>query len=151
MISIRRALPREADLLTQIALSAKDQWGYPERWMEIWMPQLTFSPEYFEENESWAAVLDNKPIAFYTLQEKHGNAWIEDLWVLPEYIGQGVGRQLFLDAKSRACHKGYKTLQLEADPNAIGFYEKMGMHKIGERYSEVDGQLRILPIMEMDL
>jgi hypothetical protein len=42
-------------------------------------------------------------------------------------------------------------LQLEADPNAIGFYEKMGMWKIGERQSEVDGQLRILPIMEMAL
>ena len=151
MISIRRVLPEEANLLSKIALSAKAHWGYPERWMEIWTPLLTYSTKYFEENEGWAAVLDKKPIAFYTLQEKHGTAWIEDLWVLPEYIGQGVGKQLFLDAISRARERGYKTLQLEADPNAVGFYEKMGMHKIGERYSEVDGQLRILPIMEMDL
>jgi hypothetical protein len=42
-------------------------------------------------------------------------------------------------------------LQLEADPNAVGFYERMGMYKIGERHSEVDGQPRILPIMEMRL
>jgi ribosomal protein S18 acetylase RimI-like enzyme len=151
MISIRRVLPEEANVLSKIALSAKAHWGYPELWMEIWTPLLTFSPEYFEENESWAAVLDNKPIAFYTLQGKHGTAWIEDLWVLPEHIGQGVGRRLFLDAKSRARHKGYKTLQLEADPNAVGFYEKMGMHKIGERIGEVEGQPRILPIMELDL
>ena len=151
MISIRRALPEEANVLSKIALSAKAHWGYPERWMEIWTPLLTYSARYFEENESWAAVLDMKSIAFYTLQEKHGTAWIEDLWVLPEYIGQGVGRRLFLDAKSRAYHKGYKTLQLEADPNAMGFYEKMGMHKIGERIGEVEGQPRILPIMEIDL
>ena len=151
MISIRRVLPEEANVLSKIALSAKAHWGYPERWMEIWTPLLTFSAEYFEENESWAAVLDNKPIAFYTLQPKHGNAWMEDLWVLPEYIGQGVGRMLFLDAVSRAREMGCKTLQLEADPNAVGFYEKMGMHKIGERIGEVDGQPRILPIMEIGL
>ena len=151
MISIRRVLPEEAKVLSQIALSAKAHWGYPKRWMEIWTPLLTYSAEYFVANECWAAVLDNIPIGFYTLQEKRGNAWIEDLWVLPEYIGQGVGRQLFLDAISRARQRGYKTLQLEADPNAVGFYEKMGMHQVGERPSEVDGQARVLPIMQMYL
>ena len=151
MISIRRAIPEEADVLTQIALSAKRHWGYSDRWMEIWKPQLTFSPDYFEENESWIAETDNRPIAFYTLQDKDGVAWIENLWVLPEYIGQGVGKQLFFHVMSRSRQLGYKTLQLESDPNAVGFYEKMGMRKIGERHSEVEGQPRILPIMEMTL
>jgi ribosomal protein S18 acetylase RimI-like enzyme len=147
---IRRALPAEADALTQIALSAKRHWGYPARWMEIWTPQLTFSPAYFQENETWVAEEDH-PIAFYTLQERDGNASIENLWVLPEYIGRGVGKQLFLHAISRSLELGYKTLQLEADPNAVRFYEKMGMHKTGERYSEIEGQPRSLPIMEIDL
>lgn len=151
MISIRRVDPEEANVLTQIALSAKAHWDYPKRWMEIWAPQLTFSPESLEENESWVALVDNNPIAFYILRDKAGNAWIEDLWVLPEYIGKGVGKQLFNHAISRARQMGYKTLQLEADPNAAGFYEKMGMYKIGERHSKVDGHPRILPIMEMDL
>ena len=151
MISIRRVDPKEADELTQIALSAKAHWGYLQRWMEIWTPQLTFSPEYFEANESWVAVMEDRPIAFYTLQDKDEIAWIEDLFVLPEYIGRGVGKQLFLDAISRAREMGYKTLQLEADPNAAGFYEKMGMHKIGERRGEVEGEPRVLPLMEMKL
>ena len=73
------------------------------------------------------------------------------MWVLPEYIGKGIGRQLFLHALELARHRRYKIMQLEADPNAQGFYEKMGMRKIGERQSEVDGQPRILPIMEMTL
>ncbi len=149
-IHIRRAWPEEADALTQIALSAKRHWGYPSRWMDIWTPQLTFSPDYLQENESWIAEEDH-PIAFYTLQERDGNAWIENLWVLPEHMGQGVGKQLFLHAISRSIELGYKILQLEADPNAAGFYEKMGMHKIGERYSEIEGQPRRLPIMEMKL
>jgi len=151
MISIRRALPEEADILTEIALAAKAHWGYPQRWMEIWTPQLTFSPEYFEENASWAAVVENRLVAFYTLQDKEGIAWIDNLWVLPEYIGQGIGKQLFQHSIELATQRGYKVLQLEADPNAVGFYERMGMRKISERIGEVEGQPRVLPIMEMDL
>jgi ribosomal protein S18 acetylase RimI-like enzyme len=150
MILIRRALPEEADRLTQIAFSAKAHWGYPARWMEIWRPQLTFDSADFQENETWVAEADH-PVAFYTLQERDGNAWIEDLWVLPEYIGQGIGNQLFRHAMSRSLQLGYKILRLEADPHAVGFYEKMGMHKIGERPSEIEGQPRSLPIMEIDL
>ena len=148
---IRRAFPVEATALSQIAFAAKAHWGYPKRWMEIWKPQLTFSPKYFEENESWVSETDGIPIAFYTLQVRDGNAWLENLFVSPEFIGKGVGKILFLHAVELFRHLGYETLQLEADPNAVGFYERMGMHKIGERHSEVEGQPRILPIMEMRL
>jgi len=151
MILIRRVDPKEAELLTQIALSAKRHWGYPEQWMAIWAPQLTFTPEYFEAREGWAAVDGEKPVAFYTLEDANGVAWLENLWVLPEYIGKGVGKELFHHAMTLARQRGYKSLQLEADPNALGFYEKMGMKKIGERHSEVDGSVRILPVMEIAL
>jgi len=151
MIVIRRVYPEEADALTQIALAAKRHWGYPEYWMELWTPQLTFNAKYFEANESWVALENANPIAFYTLLDKNGIAWIENLFVAPVFIRKGVGKRLFLHALELARQRKYKTLQLEADPNAVGFYEKMGMHKIGERHSEVDGQPRILPIMEMNL
>jgi len=151
MISIRRVLPSEADVLTRIAISAKRFWNYPEKWMEIWIPQLTFSPEYFEANESWVAVLEDKPVAFYTWQDRNGIAWIENLWVSAEYIGTGVGKQLFLHALELARQRGYKIMQLESDPNARGFYEKMGMRKIGEHQAEVDGQPRVIPVMEIEL
>ncbi len=149
MISIRRVVPNEADALTKIALTAKAHWGYPKRWMEIWKPQLTFSPEYFEENESWIALENDTLIGFYTLLDESGNSWLENLWILPDYMGKGIGKTLFLHAVDVSRGRGCKKLQLEADPNAIGFYEKMGMNKIGERQSEVEGQPRILPIMEL--
>lgn len=151
MINIRKVEPEEADEMTRIALAAKAHWGYPERWLEIWAPQLTFSPEYFGENESWVAEVDGAPAGFYTIQDRSGNAWIENLWVRPEFIGKGIGKRLFLHAVARSRLKGFLILQLEADPNARGFYEKMGMYKIGERKSEVEGQPRILPVMEIEL
>ena len=148
---IRRAQPQEADQLTQIAIAAKRHWNYPEHWMELWLPQLTFSPEYLEKNESWVVEQDGVPIAFSTIQEHDGNFWIGDMWVSPEYMGRGVGKKLFAYALILARQRGFKTLQLEADPNAVGFYEKMGLHIIGERQYELDGRPRILPLMEIKL
>lgn len=148
---IRLALPQEAAQLTQIAIAAKRQWGYPEHWMELWLPQLTFTPKYLEENESWVVEQDGLPIAFTTVQERDENFWIGDMWVLPEYMGKGVGRKLFTYALAIARQRGHKTLLLEADPNAVGFYEKMGLRIIGERQYELDGQPRILPLMEIKL
>jgi ribosomal protein S18 acetylase RimI-like enzyme len=151
MISIQPARPEQANQLTQIALAAKAHWGYPRRWMEIWAPQLTFGPQYFVEKEGWVAVSNESPIGFYTVEEKDSVAWLENLWVLPEYIGKGIGKALFLHAVELSRQRGYTVLQLEADPNARGFYEKMGMRKIGERTSRVDGEPRVLPIMELRL
>lgn len=151
MILIRRVRPDEADTFTHIALAAKRHWGYPERWMEIWTPQLTVTPAYFEAHESWAAEAEGRPVAFYTLLQQDGIAWIENLWVHPGFIGKEVGRCLFLHALNIARGRGDKVIRLEADPNAVGFYEKMGMHKISERHSEVDGLPRILPVLEMKI
>ena len=151
MISVRRVIPSEADVLTQISLSAKRHWGYPERWIELWKPQLTFNAAYFEANESYAADVDGQPVAFYTLLDHDGVAWLENLWVMPAYMSKGIGRTLFHHCLKLARLRGYKLFQLEADPNAAGFYEKMGMFKIAERRYELDGKQRILPLMEMKL
>lgn len=151
MIHIRRALPDDADALTRIAISAKRHWEYPERWIEIWTPQLTFTPEYFQVNESWVAEVDSSLVGFYTIQERDGTAWLENLWVLPKHIGRGIGKTLFLHAVSRSRLNGHLILRLEADPNAVGFYERMGMRRVGERHSEIEGQSRILPVMEIKI
>jgi len=151
MISIRHAKPEEADVLSQIAISAKRHWGYPERWMKLWIPQLTFTPDYFAENESWVAEENGSPIGFYTLQERDRNAWIENMWLLPEFIGKGIGRQIFVHALELARQRGFTRLRLEADPNATGFYEKIGMWKVGEYQYELGGEPRVLPLMEIEL
>ena len=150
-IFIQRASPDQAERLTNIAFAAKAYWGYPRRWMELWRPQLTVTAEYIEENESWIAFAGEIPIGFYTVQEKNGNAWIENLWILPDFIGKGIGKLLFWHAVELSRKRGYKILQLEADPNAASFYEKMGMKKIGERISAIESLPRRLPIMELEL
>jgi GNAT superfamily N-acetyltransferase len=108
-LKIRHALPEEANVLSQIALAANAHWGYTARWMEIWEPEMTFGREYFEQNESWVAETDAILAAFYTLQEKDGQVWLENLWVSPEFMGRGVGKHLFLHAAGLAHQRGYQT------------------------------------------
>ena len=146
---ISRAQPEYADSLTEIAVSAKRHWNYPETWIQFWIPSLTISPEYISSHEVWMMLDENKPIAFYALSDAViASRWLssravayrnqeakqsstktsgllrragfdtdfvllnqrptrndikycelDHLWVLPEYIGQGIGKQL-LDRKS---------------------------------------------------
>lgn len=151
MTQIRRALPADAETLSRIAIAAKRHWQYPERWMDLWLPQLTFAPEYFEVHESWVVEQEGLPVAFSTLEERDDAFWVENMWVMPEYMGMGMGRKLFLHAVELARQRGFNYLQLEAEPNAVGFYEKMGLRIIGQHQYELEGQPRILPLMEISL
>ena len=148
---IVRARPEQADALTRIALAAKRHWGYPERWIKIWTPLLTITPEFITANEVWAAAIDGRAVAFYALLENGDQASLEHLWVEPEFMGRGIGRDLFEHACARARALGHPVLIVEADPHAQGFYEHMGGRVTGQQIGEVDGAPRVLPILEFDL
>ena len=66
-----------------------------------------------------------------------------------EHMGAGVGRALLLHAKERAAKLKASALELSADPNAEGFYQRMGATRIGEVRSEIEGQPRVLPRMRI--
>ena len=151
MISIRKATPEEAGLLSTVTLAAKRHWNYPEKWIQIWLPLLTITPEYILENETWVAVEGKKCIGYYSLKQDDESLWLDNLWVLPEFMGQGIGKRLFHHALERSRLLGVTILKIEADPNAQNFYEKMGARKIGEHHTEVDGVPRVLPVMEINL
>lgn len=149
MYTISRAMPTDADSLTQIAISAKRHWNYPEAWIQSWLPQLTISPEYISANEVWMMTDEEKPVAFYSLSQDQEGYELSHLWVLPEYIGKGIGKQLFNHALERCKLLNITALKIYADPNAQPFYEKMGAKKIAEHHSDLFGEDRILPIMEI--
>ena len=148
---IKQARAEHASILTEIAISAKRHWDYPERWIKLWTPSLTISPDYISQNETWMAVVNAMPAGFYSLQTDDEFLWLDNLWVLPNFMGQGIGTQLFQHALERSKALGASMLKIEADPNAQSFYEKMGAYKVGESRNQVDDQPRILPIMEINL
>ncbi len=148
---IRRATPGDAAALTRIAFAAKGHWGYPERWISRWSETLTITPDFVSRNEVYAAHDEGKPVGFYALVERGRTIELEHLWVLPERIGTGVGRALFDHAVHRAASLGAEAVKIEADPNAEGFYRRMGARRVGEEVYEIEGQKRVLPLLIVEV
>lgn len=145
--SIVRAKPDDAAMLTDIAFAAKRHWGYPERWIESWRDVLTVRPEFIASHETYAAVFDGRIVGFYALGRKDDRLVLLHMWVPPEAMGQGVGRSMFLHGLERTRKLGCRELEIESDPNAEGFYQHMGAHRVGVSVKELDGQRRELPIL----
>ena len=148
-IQIRQASPDEAELLTQIAHEAKRHWRYPESWIQQWRTDLTITPDFIATNEVFVAVFEREVTGCCALVINDDRAELEHMWIKPQYMGSGVGRALFLHAKERVASLKIPVLELSADPNAEGFYERMGARRIGEVPAEIEGKPRVLPRMSV--
>jgi GNAT superfamily N-acetyltransferase len=149
-LTIRPALAEEAGRLSDIAQKAKRHWGYPEHWIEHWRDDLTISAEYIAANHVFIAEKDEEILGFYALVVRADKAELDHMWVAPEHIGSGVGKELFLHAMQDASRRKVSQIEILSDPNAEGFYRKMGAYRIGEQVSEIDGQPRSLPRLTVD-
>jgi GNAT superfamily N-acetyltransferase len=147
---IRPAATEEAATLTQISHDAKRHWGYPEHWIKHWEADLTITPGFIADNHVYVAEQDGEIRGFYALCVVGDKAELEHLWVAPLFMGQGLGKELFLDAMERATSMNVLAVELSADPNATGFYEKMGATRVGETDSTIDGQQRKLPRLKIE-
>jgi GNAT superfamily N-acetyltransferase len=145
---IVRAKQEDAEILTEIAHAAKRHWGYPESWMAAWRDVLTMCPEFIAGNIAYIAREDDRAIGFYVLTTETDGIHLDHLWIMPVAMRRGVGRALFEHAAAQARGLGFDSIKIEADPNAEGFYERMGARRTGTRISEVDGTRRELPLLE---
>jgi len=148
---VTQATPEQAESLTKIAFAAKRHWGYPERWIELWSPILTITEEFIQKHPVHVANVEGNPVGLYALSIEKDKASLEHFWVLPTYMRQGIGKALFEHAVKQCKKLGAKILEIESDPNAREFYERMGAIKTGEMLGEVDGHPRVLPILKINL
>ena len=149
-VNIRAAALKEAAALTGIALDAKRHWGYPERWLQHWQADLTISEDFITNHQVYVAEREGEIVGFYALIARDHRAELEHMWVAPEHIGKGVGKELFIHAMQTAAGDNFSTVEISSDPNAEGFYQRMGARRIGEVSSEIDGQTRVLPRLAVD-
>lgn len=147
---IRPASTDEASHLTTIALEAKRYWGYPEHWIKHWESDLTISPDFIRDNHVYVVEENDEIQGFYALCVAGNKAELEHMWVTPARIGSGIGKELFLDAMERAAALNVRAVEISSDPNAAGFYKRMGATQIGEIDASLDGQPRKLPRLKIE-
>jgi len=148
-MDIRHAKPDEAAQLTQIAFAAKRYWGYPEAYISLWQNDLTISPEFIEKNNVFVFIQMDRIMGFCALSKGGSVRELEHFWIDPKYIGKGIGRELFRHVRETLKAVKAEKLRIVADPNALGFYKKMGAKQIGDVASTPPG--RLLPLLEYQI
>jgi GNAT superfamily N-acetyltransferase len=144
--SIRPGRPDEGERLKEIAIAAKGFWGYEPAKVREWADRGDFTYERLAELTVFVAESDGRPIGWSSLVEPGERAWHEDLWVEPAWIGRGVGSALFRHSAAHAERLGAGGLEWEAEPNALGFYEKLGARILRDSASEWGRTLSVMGI-----
>ena len=151
-ITLRPARVDEAEALSGLTRRSKQSHGYSDEFMARFMSvgDMVITPESISRNPVMVAEIDSRVAGFAHLKplDQTDAVCLEDLFIEPDAQGQGVGRVLFEWALSTAAERGYDWLEWESDPNAAGFYEKMGGKQIGKSKSTIiEG--RTLPMYRM--
>lgn len=118
-VHIRRPQPEELNSVRALVQTVVD-----EVYGGLWAP-----PPLPIDNEgwdlSWIALIDEK-IEGVTLTSED---WLDDLWVLREARGHGIGARLLAQAETEIIARGHETLRLrvvESNTAAIRFYRRHG-------------------------
>ena len=147
-MNIIKAVNNDAEILTEITKASKAFWGYSLEQMQLWDKILTIDEIYIDKNFVYKLAIENQIIGYYSyyfIDEK--NIMLDNLFVLPEYIGKGFGNHLMKDFIIRIkSNETVEKIRLEADPNAENFYLKNGFKTIGKIETSINN--RFLPIME---
>jgi 8-oxo-dGTP pyrophosphatase MutT (NUDIX family)/GNAT superfamily N-acetyltransferase len=147
---LRPATPDEAGLLSELAMRSKAYWGYPPHFLVACRADLTVDPADCNGASVRVAERRGQVLGFWRLvpTDDPVRGELADLFVDPQAIGTGVGRLLLTDAVANARARGWRTLELDADPHAEAFYQHLGAVRIGSSASTaVPG--RALPRMSL--
>ena len=150
---IRKALPQEAVLLSQLAIRSKAYWGYSAEFMQACVEELSMSADDIKNPDCHyvVATVDEAIAGFYAL-EGHCGDEIElgALFVDPDYIGNGIGKALIEEAKQHALMLGADRMNIQGDPHAEKFYRACGARLTGSSESDsIPG--RFLPTFQVTL
>ncbi|WP_214407458.1 GNAT family N-acetyltransferase [Pseudonocardia lacus] len=141
---VRAARPDEAELLSALALASKGHWGYDAAFLAACREELTLTAEDVVAQRAAVVERDGRVAGFCTLVGEAPELELGMMFVHPDHIGAGVGRELWTHAAATAADLGAERVTIDADPYAEAFYLAMGASRVGEVASEsIPG--RVLP------
>jgi ribosomal protein S18 acetylase RimI-like enzyme len=118
-VLIRRTQPKEHDSVRAIVQTVVDE-IYGGLWAS---PPLPVDEEIW--HSFWVAVRDAEIIGVV----RTSGEWLDDLWVLRESRGCGVGQRLLAQGEAEIIARGCEKMHLrvvQSNEAAIGFYRRHG-------------------------
>jgi GNAT superfamily N-acetyltransferase len=146
---IRHAAPGDGARLKELTAASKAHWGYDAARVRGWVETLDFSEARLGADELYVADVAGRVVGWCeVIPPLDGVCVLDHLWIEPEWIGRELGSALFQFGVQRARDLGAGMLEWESEPNAVGFYERMGGRRLRETTSEWG---RPLTVMGLDL
>lgn len=141
MNTIRPSTPTDADALADIwraSVRATHDFLSAEHFSEI---EALVAGQYLPQAPLWVIEVDGSPAGFMGLSGAH----VDALFIDPRHRAQGLGRRMIDHAVAVA---GRLTVDVnEQNPQAVGFYERMGFRRFGR--SPQDDAGRPYPLLHM--
>lgn len=130
-MKIRPATRDDAESLDPIAFAAKAHWGYSREQLHLWKQELTTPPDSIDGRPTFVAEVDGKVVAFAQTDPSVEPWELVALWVLPRFMGRGLGRALLRASAAAAKAAGQDVLAIDSDPHAEAFYLACGARNVG--------------------
>ena len=116
----------DAKQLSEIAFESKGFWNYSKNQLESWQEELTIYPSHLENQNGFVYKIEDKIVGFYILEMKNRSTIsLEFLFVLPDFIGRGIGKKLLKHAIEKSKERKALVVKVLSDPNAENFYGKI--------------------------
>lgn len=150
MTEITKSTTEDNEILTEITKKSKAFWGYSDEQMKNWSELLTITKRYIETNNVYKLLDNDLIVGYYSyvyLNKKEVK--LDNLFVLPNYIGTGLGKLLMNNFLDRIKNTEIEKIILDSEPNTEKFYEYFGFQKVGQIETSIKN--RYLPIMVLIL
>jgi ribosomal protein S18 acetylase RimI-like enzyme len=92
---------------------------------------LILGPEGLAEGRTHVAEEDGSVVGFATWAETAGTIELEDLFVDPGYMRRGIASALVSCIAELLRTRGAQSLEVTANPHALGFYRAVGFIECG--------------------
>lgn len=151
-IHLRPAEIDDVEALTDISIRSKQSNGYDDAFMDACRDELTVKVAHLCQGEYWVASDGDQIIGCASLTPDKGQRTgvVHSFFIDPDHQGRGVGRMLWGKLLERAHAYQMTDVRLDADPNAVPFYQAMGFELAGDAPSAaIKG--RRLPHMTLSL
>ncbi len=148
-ISIKESESNEVVEINKLLYLSKGYWGYDNIFMDKFMKEFSITKNYLKNNSVFSCYYNFFLVGFFAFS--NNKLELDYFFISPQYIGKGIGKQLWIHCCNIAKTKFNKNyFILWSDPNAESFYIRMGCKKIGTKNSNILPN-RESPILEYQL
>jgi N-acetylglutamate synthase-like GNAT family acetyltransferase/quercetin dioxygenase-like cupin family protein len=141
VVRIRPAVVQDLPDMNRISFQAKAAWGYAHDLLQAWQADLHTSAASLASCPASVAIdAQGRLLGLVQIDPSSQPCELRSLFVDPTCMRQGLGRALLADAARQARECGHQHLQIDADPNALGFYLACGAWQVGQVPAPIAGE-----------